>query len=188
MNQKQVLRQIAISARQQWPAHHRHGASKTIQQQFIQRFASRHKTWFIYRATSCEVGTQLLIQHPGVNVFAPVTLSEEDMRWHKVDAHTTWRPGRHGIEEPADGALWCVEDGPALIACPLVGFDRAGNRLGMGMGCYDRWLASHGKHVACLVGLAFSCQELEAIPREAHDIPMDYVVTEQEIIDCQAGG
>lgn len=186
MNRKQILRQLAIEARQAWPAQRRHSASKSIQQQFTRRFAGDHNAWFIYRATSCEVDTQLLIHHPGITVYAPVTLSEGDMRWHKVDGDTHWQQGRHGIEEPANGSPWRTEDGPVLVACPLVGFDRAGNRLGMGMGCYDRWLAKHGDSVDCLIGLAFSCQELESIPRESHDVPLDYIVTEEEIIACRS--
>jgi len=106
------------------------------------------------------------------------------MQWHRVDGGTVWQKGRHGIEEPVDGPLWRSEEGPVLVTCPLVGFDRMGNRLGMGMGCYDRWLARHGADVACIVGLAFSCQELESIPREAHDVRMNYVITEAEIIAC----
>lgn len=174
---------MAIAARQSWPPQQRKRASRLVQRQLIERFSGTHDAWLIYRATPLEVDTASLMAQPGIRAFAPVTLASGDMRWLKVDADTSWRLGRHGIEEPAGGEVW-QPSGPVLVACPLVGFDRHGNRLGMGMGCYDRWLAEHRADVACLVGLAFSCQELSDIPRERHDVPMDYVVTEKEIIAC----
>lgn len=67
---------------------------------------------------------------------------------------------------------------PDLIIMPLLGFDARGTRLGYGGGYYDRTLARLQKRPR-LIGLAFASQELEAIPRESHDIPLDMVVTEQ---------
>ena len=72
---------------------------------------------------------------------------------------------------------------------PLVGFDRHGNRLGMGGGYYDRTLSfmSMKKSPAPqLVGLSYSFQELPKIVAQDWDIPLDYVVTEKEIICAKA--
>jgi len=71
-----------------------------------------------------------------------------------------------------------------LTVVPLLGFDRAGYRLGYGKGHYDALLAG----IAALrVGVAFADQELPALPREPHDIPLDLVVTEREVIVCPGG-
>ena len=67
---------------------------------------------------------------------------------------------------------------PDVILMPLLGFDKRGTRLGYGGGYYDRTLERLSKRPR-LVGLAFAAQELEDIPREAHDVPLDTVVTEQ---------
>ena len=67
---------------------------------------------------------------------------------------------------------------PDVILMPLVGFDKHGTRLGYGGGYYDRTLERLSKRPR-LVGLAFAVQELDAIPREPHDIPLDIIVTEQ---------
>jgi 5-formyltetrahydrofolate cyclo-ligase len=83
-------------------------------------------------------------------------------------------PSGFGTLAPADGAP-VVE--PDVILIPLLGFDRAGTRLGYGGGYYDRTLAILGK-VPRLIGYAFAVQEIEHIPHEAHDIPLDAVVTE----------
>lgn len=67
-----------------------------------------------------------------------------------------------------------------LVIVPVVGFDRRGYRLGYGGGYYDKFLASNkcGK----IIGLAYSFSETERIPNEAHDIKMDVIITEKEII------
>ena len=66
---------------------------------------------------------------------------------------------------------------PDIVLMPLLGFDQAGTRLGYGGGYYDRTLAGMSKKPK-LVGLAFAAQELEIIPREEHDVPLDAVITE----------
>ncbi|PJC70988.1 MAG: 5-formyltetrahydrofolate cyclo-ligase, partial [Zetaproteobacteria bacterium CG_4_8_14_3_um_filter_59_5] len=71
------------------------------------------------------------------------------------------------------------------LLCPLVGFDRCGNRLGMGKGCFDRWLDGMKNHILLGVGLAFACQECPRIPAEAHDMPLDIIITEGETIACR---
>jgi 5-formyltetrahydrofolate cyclo-ligase len=96
---------------------------------------------------------------------------------------------RFGILEPSLRTTkmvppWSLD----LILMPLVGFDRRGNRLGMGGGFYDRTLAftARGQHPAPrLVGLAYSFQELESISPQIWDIPVDHIITEQEIIGAQ---
>ena len=66
---------------------------------------------------------------------------------------------------------------PDVIIMPLLGFDARGTRLGYGGGYYDRTLAKLKKRPR-LVGIAFAAQELDAIPRESHDVPLDVIVTE----------
>jgi 5-formyltetrahydrofolate cyclo-ligase len=73
---------------------------------------------------------------------------------------------------------------PTLVLVPLLGFDARGHRLGWGKGYYDRYLAQRaaaakppsGRPFA--VGVAFASQQVPAIPNEAHDVPLDAVLTE----------
>jgi 5-formyltetrahydrofolate cyclo-ligase len=69
-----------------------------------------------------------------------------------------------------------------VILIPLVGFDRRGNRLGMGAGFYDRSLACLRRPKPKLIGIAFSVQEVAQLPADPWDIPLDYIVTDREII------
>lgn len=70
---------------------------------------------------------------------------------------------------------------PDLLLMPLSSFDARGNRLGYGAGHYDRAIArlrAKGKSPA-LIGAAFSVQEVEALPADAHDVALDMILTEQ---------
>lgn len=69
---------------------------------------------------------------------------------------------------------------PDILLMPLSAFDAGGNRIGYGAGHYDRAIARlHAKGMQPrLIGIAFDCQEVEAVPAEAHDVPLDAVVTE----------
>ena len=69
---------------------------------------------------------------------------------------------------------------PDVIITPLLGFDNRGTRLGYGGGYYDRTLARLSKKPR-LIGIAFAVQELNEIPREEHDVPLDAIVTEEGI-------
>ncbi len=68
---------------------------------------------------------------------------------------------------------------PDIILVPLVAFDRSGARLGMGGGYYDRTLAAGNFKT---IGIAFAACEVEKIPTEPHDIYMDAILTEKELI------
>jgi 5-formyltetrahydrofolate cyclo-ligase len=61
-----------------------------------------------------------------------------------------------------------------VIFIPVVGFDRGGNRLGMGGGWYDRWLATQPH--ALKIGLAYTWAETPHLPHDPHDIPLDMLL------------
>lgn len=85
--------------------------------------------------------------------------------------------GPWSTQQPADTAE-LVE--PALVFCPLVGFDRRGGRLGQGGGHYDRYFARHPQIPR--VGVGWSVQEIDAVPAEPTDIMLDAILTEHEFI------
>ena len=68
---------------------------------------------------------------------------------------------------------------PDLVIAPLIAFDRAGYRLGQGGGYYDRTLAAlRGGGRLFVIGLAYAGQEVDRIPKSAHDQPLDAILTE----------
>jgi len=142
-------------------------------------------TLLAYRSLNSEVDTSLLFGNPPCRIFAPRTHSHERMEFVAVDRNVEWQTGIFGIQEPVSGALWQPGQGRTILISPLTAFDRQGNRLGMGKGCFDIWLAGHRRRIDRIIGLAFGCQEVEAVPTEAHDIPLDIVITEKETIECR---
>ncbi len=87
--------------------------------------------------------------------------------------------GHFGVPEP-QGQTIIDPEHLDLIIVPGVGFDRQGHRIGYGLGFYDRILTACIN--ATFVGLAYSFQVVERLPEEEHDIRLDYLVTECEII------
>lgn len=76
-----------------------------------------------------------------------------------------------------------------VVLMPLVGFDRAGHRLGMGGGFYDRTFAFRhqpGRRKPLLVGLAHSIQEVPSLTAENWDIPLDAIATEKALLRIQS--
>ena len=103
---------------------------------------------------------------PGLVYCLPVLADDETLRF------APWRPGdelvtnRYGIPEPdVDPRTGLTATEMALIVVPLVGFDAAGHRLGMGGGWYDRTLAfrQHRSAPPHLVGVGFEAQRVQGI-------------------------
>ena len=77
---------------------------------------------------------------------------------------------------------------PDWLLVPLLAFDRSGYRLGYGGGFYDRTLAGLAAegHRVVSVGLAYAAQEEKPfLPREPFDRPLDYIVTEREVLSAR---
>ncbi len=106
----------------------------------------------------------------------------------RVRSETDLVPGRYGILEPAGAQRLPHGDGDGLtVFVPGVAFDCNGNRLGRGMGWYDRWLAGLDARVP-RIGLAYEFQLLEEVPAEPGDLPVCAIVTEERIVDCAGRG
>ena len=94
------------------------------------------------------------------------------------------RPGPLGIQEPSPGAGEVLPD---IMLVPLAAFDRFGHRIGYGAGHYDLTFAHLRKIKPVIgVGLAFAVQEIEAIPALAHDVALDYVLTETKTFEFRS--
>ncbi len=79
---------------------------------------------------------------------------------------------------------------PILMLVPLAAFDGHGNRIGYGAGYYDRAIARlKAKGMTPrLVGIAFDCQQVDHVPFEPHDMPLDAVLTESGLRRFNACG
>jgi 5-formyltetrahydrofolate cyclo-ligase len=149
----------------------------------------------IYMAMRGEAGLAGAIRF-GLGVraklFAPAITSmrRRTMAFVPFDGRLALRLNAFGIAEPRAAParrLSALQLDAVLV--PLVGFDRAGHRLGMGAGYYDRALSrrrdtSRPWHRPKLVGIAYACQEAQAIEPAPWDVSLDAVVTEREVVRC----
>ena len=92
------------------------------------------------------------------------------------------RRGPRGILQPSSGSALPPVD---AVLVPAVACDRRGNRLGMGGGHYDRMLRP--LRVAA-VALVYEEFVVGAVPAEAHDTPVDIVLTERNIYRTRPKG
>jgi 5-formyltetrahydrofolate cyclo-ligase len=99
--------------------------------------------------------------------------------------HTVLLPAPHAEAQPLTFRPWqddaAPADDPGILIVPLLAFDRAGWRLGQGGGHYDRTLAGlRAKRPVLAIGLAYAAQEVPAVPHNAYDQRVDWIVTERE--------
>ncbi|MBN2020087.1 MAG: 5-formyltetrahydrofolate cyclo-ligase [Sedimentisphaerales bacterium] len=85
-----------------------------------------------------------------------------------------------GLRNPIMGMPAPFED-IDLVVSPGLAFDRRGNRLGRGGSFYDRFFTNKDLH-AQKCGFAFSEQVLESVPVTDHDVPVNFIVTDEEVI------
>ena len=123
----------------------------------------------------------------GTVIVLPVVLPGGGLAFRRYAPGHPLVPGGFGTLVP-DVAAPALD--PDMVIVPLVGFDRSGTRLGYGKGHYDRTVASlRARGLAPpLVGVAFSAQEVDTIPHEPHDVRLDLIVTEREILDFRTQG
>lgn len=114
----------------------------------------------------------------GKKVIVPITDTETNtLSLSYIESMSDLQKGTFGIPEPAV-IKPAAESEIDLILVPGLAFDREGGRMGFGKGYYDRLLE---KTAAVKIGLCYEFQLSPKIPTEAHDVPMDIIVTEEKI-------
>ena len=189
--QRQQLRQYIRQLRRQLsPAAQQQAATALVTQalSLAQVASSQHIA--LYLANDAELDTFPLIQalwQQGKQVYLPVLhpFSAGYLLFVQYQQDTLLYPNKFGIPEPLPA---CHRLRPVnqldLIFTPLVAFDAAGNRLGMGGGFYDRTLAQLAPDSHCqVIGLAHNCQQVDAVPGEAWDIPLQQIITPGKYFD-----
>lgn len=85
-----------------------------------------------------------------------------------------------GLRNPVTGVPIPFEQ-IDLVVTPALGFDRKGNRIGRGGSYYDKFFANaQVKGHRC--GFAFAEQVVDSVPVKDHDEPVDFLVTDEEVI------
>lgn len=90
--------------------------------------------------------------------------------------------GHYGIREPKPEKTRITDCNTLdIVFTPGAVFDDHGNRIGYGAGYYDKFFKRLGKDVL-KVALAYSFQVVDQVPADEYDIPVDFIVTEKEVI------
>lgn len=92
--------------------------------------------------------------------------------------------GTYGIAEPSEHAKEADLMQVDLIFVPALVVDPCGHRVGYGKGYYDRLLVRLPQAAACVV--AYDFQLIAEVPHDAHDMPVDWVVTDRRMIETGA--
>lgn len=149
--------------------------------------AERLRRWTSWRQASCVCVFSALADEPDVLASWPEgkrvampRVEGDDLKFHWVASRGELRPGRFGVFEPAVEAPDAGSEFD-LILVPGKAFDLRGGRLGRGRGYYDRFLSDAR---GLRVGVCFEDQIVGDVPSEAHDLPMDFVVTPSAIYCC----
>lgn len=123
----------------------------------------------------------------GKTVLLPRFVAEQGIYEAAVIAHpeTDLQPGRHGVREPRMECSSFPLNRLDLGLCPGVAFTAQGARLGRGGGYYDRLLAQMTREKC---GVSFDEQLVPALPVEAHDAFVGYIVTPTRWLTCQPDG
>jgi len=139
-----------------------------------------------YLATPSEVDTSSIILRAWMmkkRVFVPVVTKNFSMQFHEMKSNTDLYPNALGIYEPMHGNVLPARELDIVIT-PLVAFDNALNRIGMGGGCFDRTFAflKHRKFLfkPKLIGVAFACQEIEKVIANPWDIRLFHIVSDNQ--------
>jgi 5-formyltetrahydrofolate cyclo-ligase len=117
-------------------------------------------------------------ENAGCRLALPyVTSRASPMRFLDWATEQALFPGPFNLLQPGDDNLDIKAD---VMIVPLLGFDRTAARLGQGAGHYDRALSILPDCIK--IGLAWSVQEVDHIPADPWDIPLDGILTEKEWI------
>lgn len=145
------------------------------------------KTIMTFISFGAEVDTHDFIKQSIKNnkrILVPITVpATKQLKLSEVLDFDELEIGFYNILTPKEEFIRYVDPSEVdLIIVPGVAFDREGYRIGYGGGYYDRFL-SKLDHIT-KISLAFDMQLIDKIPHEVFDIPVNYIITEKEIIKC----
>jgi len=156
-------------------------ASKKMQKRLkkINAFIDAQKIG-VYYPIGSEILTQDIIQEllsNGKDVFLPKVIGK-NIEFRKIIDFSSLEKGSFDIMEPRDDCQ--IDNNLDVVLVPTVGISPTGVRLGYGHGFYDRFLS---EHKTTTISLTLEKQIIKNIPKSEHDIIIDWIVTEDRILE-----
>lgn len=143
-----------------------------------------------YLPSDGEISLQFLISLAWLShktCYLPVIKNNNKMEFARFSRGDKLICNKYNIREPQKKSVRIPERNLDLILLPLVAFDEACHRLGMGGGYYDRILyfkhkfnRSNKYMKPTLIGVAHDFQRCDTIPTETWDIAVNHIVTDQK--------
>ena len=190
LSRPHLRRMLRKARRALTPSEQRQAAHGLYRQLAQHPLFRRAKHISLYLPTDGEIDPRLLLraaQRRGKATYLPVLSAwpRTKMVFQRVRPGEKLLPNRFRILEPRvnisqQRKVWALD----LVLLPLVGFDDAGGRLGMGGGFYDRSLAYLARRQSwrkpTLLGLAHECQKVERLVQASWDVPLAGTVTDKQ--------
>ncbi len=167
-------------------------ARKAAQQKMVERLVScpiyeNSDRIYCYASFGSEADTYVLMEESirrGKKVAVPKVIGPREMEFYYIGDMRDLEPGFASILEPAARCERApAPDQRSLVIVPGSVFDRKGTRIGYGGGYYDAYLSACPQCVRVALAFSVQCTE-EYLPSEPHDIRMDAIITEKELIKC----
>ena len=150
----------------------------------------KHKHIALYLSNDGEINTQYILsflQKTPAKIYLPTIhpLNKHEIVFCRFKKHSNLTINRFGISEPHfNGKEKMAPQNLSLVLFPLVAFDIAGNRLGMGGGFYDKafkFKRGAANSPPCLIGLAHDFQKQNKLPTEPWDISLGGIMTDKQM-------
>ena len=185
--QKRELRRLTLQRRDRLTADQRQQKNRHIVERLTELAEVRAAEVILcFASYGSEVSTQPIITwclSEKKRLAAPRVVGPRTLEAFVVtDPQTELAVGRYGVLEPREGLERLEPTGIDLVIVPGVCFDEKLDRIGYGGGFYDSY-AVRLREDALRVAVCFELQlSYEPLPVEAHDLPVDALVTEERII------
>ena len=179
-SEKSSLRKILLEKRDNTSFDLLQIASKQIQKKIkkIKQFRESQKIGSYYPIGS-EILTQDIMQEAisnGKEVYLPRVVGKS-MEFRKINDFSSLEMGSFDIMEPTEECP--IDNNLDVLLVPTVGISPIGIRLGYGRGYYDKFLA---KNKMVTISLTLEKQIVKNIPKAEHDISIDWIVTEDRVL------
>ena len=167
-----------------------------LNNEFVEK-ASKHACELVISTNEFAQAKSVLIYYPIQNEISPLPLIEASQKAGKTIAFPVCDNSNHslvfkkaneitdlsktsfGLYEPQECNETIEIDESTICIVPALVFSKDGHRLGYGKGYYDKFLNSF---IGKTIGLSYSALLLENLPNEEHDIPLDIIITESEVL------